>query len=59
MTPVRMVHPLHGATHAYDQGEVERLKGYGWQPEEAPELVKLPVLEEPPKRKPGRPKKGE
>lgn len=26
----RMVHPLHGATHAYDNGEIERLKGFGW-----------------------------
>lgn len=26
----RMVHPLHGATHAYDNSEIERLKGFGW-----------------------------
>lgn len=32
----RMVHPLHGATHAYDNGEIERLKGFGWAVEVPP-----------------------
>lgn len=25
-----MTHPHHGATHAYDYGEIERLKKVGW-----------------------------
>lgn len=29
----RMVHPLHGATHAYDAGEIARLEGLGWSVE--------------------------
>lgn len=29
--PVRMIHDDHGATHAYDKGEIERLQGYGWK----------------------------
>lgn len=44
----RMVHPLHGATHAYDVNEIERLKGWGWSVEvpAAPvaEEVLIPVL---------------
>jgi hypothetical protein len=31
--PTRMTHPLHGATHAYDTGEITRLEGYGWSVE--------------------------
>lgn len=65
----RMVHPLHGATHAYDTGEVDRLKGLGWSVEgEKPagdghlDLIvpalassfQWPVVE---RRKPGRPPK--
>lgn len=26
----RMLHPQHGATHAYGAGDVERHKGMGW-----------------------------
>jgi hypothetical protein len=60
-----MMHPQHGWTHAYDNGEIEKLKGLGWVVEgaEVPvinnheEPVVLPVLDEPPKRKPGRPPK--
>ena len=29
----RMVHPKHGATHAYRTAEVEKLKGFGWEVE--------------------------
>ena len=32
--PVRMKHPNHGFMHAYDKEELERLKGWGWSPEE-------------------------
>jgi hypothetical protein len=80
---VRMVHPEHGATHVYDDSELERLRKYGWAPEgEAQtgpivngdtsreledalatavpvEIVSLPVVDAPPRRKPGRPRKGE
>jgi hypothetical protein len=28
-----MSHPLHGFTHAFDGGEIERLKGLGWSVE--------------------------
>jgi hypothetical protein len=45
-----MVHPEHGAMHAYDTGEVERLKGYGWHAEEqAPAAKVKPVKVEPEK----------
>jgi hypothetical protein len=30
MAATRMTHPQHGATHAYDSGEIARLKGFGW-----------------------------
>lgn len=46
--PTRMTHPQHGATHAYDKGEIERLEKLGWS-------VEKPA--EPEKRKPGRPAK--
>lgn len=29
----RMVHPQHGATHAYDTGEIQRLEKLGWSVE--------------------------
>lgn len=48
---VRMVHPVHGATHAYDQGEVDRLKKLGWDVEKPA----IPTAAD--KRKPGRPPK--
>lgn len=73
---VRMVHPEHGAMHVYDAGELERVRKFGWVPEDEaaqnmaaaqtlpaavaePEIVPLPVVDEPPRRKPGRPRKGE
>lgn len=34
MSIVRMIHPQHGAMHAYDTGEVARLRGFGWTPED-------------------------
>ena len=46
--PTRMTHPQHGATHAYDTGEIKRLEALGWSVEKP--------KEEPEKRKPGRPK---
>ena len=52
MTPVLMTHPKHGATHAYDLAEIDRLKGYGW---ETPAEVASEAAPEA-KRKPGRPK---
>ena len=51
MTPVLMTHPKHGATHAYDLAEIDRLKGYGWGVEKPAEAAP-----EEAKRKPGRPK---
>lgn len=30
MFPLRLVHPKHGATHAHDSSEAERLKKQGW-----------------------------
>lgn len=37
MAATRMTHPQHGATHAYDSGEIAKLKGFGWSVEgEAP-----------------------
>lgn len=47
----RMTHPEHGATHAYDKGEIERLEKLGWLKE-----GDSPKVEEG-KRKPGRPPK--
>jgi hypothetical protein len=67
-----MIHPRHGATHVYDNSEVERLKGWGWSVEVPktfepaclmPEEVLKASYEEPvpiatvPRRKPGRPRK--
>ena len=65
-----MVHPLHGAMHAYSNSEIERLKGLGWSVEMPAVLVSSPsngkgcypvpdVVQfyEEPKRKPGRPPK--
>lgn len=51
-----MSHPLHGRMHAYDLGEIARLEALGWSVEK-PVLISLPVVDEPPKRKPGRPPK--
>lgn len=60
MNAILMTHPLHGATHAYDHGDIRRLQGYGWTIAEvkAPEPVVEPVAVEEAevKRKPGRPK---
>jgi hypothetical protein len=33
----RMTHPQHGATHAYDTGEIEKLQKLGWS-------VEVPVI---------------
>ena len=71
----RMIHPLHGATHAYDAGEIAKLQGWGWavelpppdepddpaiEPAIVPVVRKVvEVVDEPEKRKPGRPRKGE
>lgn len=57
----RMVHPLHGAMHAYGKGEIERLQAMGWEVE-AEKACKAALaesmrLDPPPKRKPGRPAK--
>ena len=65
----RMIHPQHGATHAYDNSEIARLKNLGWSVEAEPEKparvvgadtdgdgVIDKVFAEP-KKKPGRPKK--
>lgn len=45
----RMKSPDGGFTHAYDEGEVQRLIGLGWT-KEVPQIVKLDnvVLEEVP-----------
>lgn len=62
----RMVHPTHGATHAYGAADVDRLKGLGWAVEA--QAIKAPVINgdanapspaviEEQKRKPGRPPK--
>lgn len=68
-----MIHPEHGATHAYSNEELEQLKSIGWKVEHEQEMIALPVvdsaqslkaalqesmrLDPPPKRKPGRPRK--
>ena len=69
MAAIRMTHPQHGATHAYDTGEVNKLKGWGWSVEEekkpaAVTVTASPVVPAvvetvttPEKKKPGRPKK--
>lgn len=33
----RMIHPAHGAMHAYSVGEIEKLRTQGWAPEEEKE----------------------
>jgi hypothetical protein len=59
----RMFHPEHGWTHAYGDAEVAAHEARGWQvekltiPGERAAPLELPVLSEPPKRKPGRPPK--
>ena len=35
--PTRMIHPAHGAMHAYDTGEIARLQGLGWSVEKPAE----------------------
>lgn len=55
MSPIRMIHPQHGATHVYDHGEVARLEKYGWAVDVPAEK---PAPEKPAEpRKPGRPPK--
>lgn len=63
----RMIHPQHGAMHAYDRGEIERLKSLGWsiEGEQTARVVgvdvdgdgKIDKVFAEPKKKPGRPKK--
>lgn len=69
----RMIHPQHGATHAYDHGQIEQLKKQGWSVEtdEPPKRVVgvdtngdgvidkvfTEKPADPEKKKPGRPKK--
>lgn len=36
---VRMIHPEHGATVVHDTGEINRLKGFGWDVEVIPDPV--------------------
>ncbi len=66
MFPVRVKHPEHGHMHAYNDGELDRLRALGWSPEAAapiPAPAPLPVMPPPavepsrtiltlPKRKP-------
>lgn len=66
---IRFTHHQHGATHAYSAEEATDLRKRGWKAEgalqaingdtshEHEDAVVLPVLDEPPKRKPGRPRK--
>ena len=49
MTPVRMTHPVHGATHVYDEIELKEREAKGWTVEIPAEVL------EPKKR--GRPRK--
>lgn len=64
-----MTHPKHGAMHAYDDGEIERLEKSGWKKAEMPTAEELHELKkaqraaalkaelaelEPVKAKPGR-----
>jgi hypothetical protein len=59
---VRMVHPEHGATHVYDESELEKLKGFGWsvegdepvsQADDHLRLVKAALTQSPARKKPG------
>lgn len=66
-----MTHPKHGAYHASDEGEIERLEKTGWKKGDMPTAeeindskkaaraailkAELATLEEPPKKR-GRPK---
>jgi hypothetical protein len=42
-----MVHPEHGAMHAYDSGEVKRLEGHGWKVAKEPTAAELQALKAP------------
>lgn len=61
----RMAHPQHGFTHAYDTGEIQRLRSFGWVPEdelisqndELDELTSIEVLPPADRPKRGRPAK--
>jgi len=62
--PIRMKHEYNGFTHVYDNVELTRLTGYGWQIEKPEELQTKPVKVETPaiegtitKAKVGRPPK--
>jgi hypothetical protein len=53
----RMTHPNHGSTHAYGESEVQRLRGYGWVPDDELNQPKAaeaePATEHPARKKPG------
>lgn len=53
----RMVHPEHGATHAYDKGDLERLEKLGWSVETMAHQEQVQQAQVPVKRPPGRPPK--
>jgi hypothetical protein len=42
MAATLMTHPQHGAMHAYDSGEIARLKGFGWSVADEVETVATP-----------------
>jgi hypothetical protein len=55
----RMTHPNHGSTHAYGESEIQRLRGYGWVPDDElnpPQVVKEELTTEPQARKKPGPK---
>lgn len=42
----RMIHPEHGATHAYSEGEIASLRKSGWKPEGESEVTAEVIAEE-------------
>lgn len=52
MFPLRMSHPQHGHTHAYDLTELEALRKAGWAEESKPVAAAIAVP-----KKLGRPRK--
>lgn len=51
MFPIRLTHPLHGATHAHDTQEMERLKKLGWQDASVVHISQPEVLAVAPRQK--------
>jgi len=41
--PIRMKHEYNGYTHAYDNVELSRLTGYGWEIEKPEEVQTKPI----------------